>query len=86
MKRFGFRFFYLFFSVSMAGLLLAGCAAGVQLGVSIPVGPHTGVGVSVGSDGRIGVGVGVSAGGGQIGIGTSGKLPASASQDPPDGD
>jgi hypothetical protein len=70
-----------FLSVPLSALLLGGCAAGVQVGVSIPVGPHTGVGVSVGSDGRIGVGVGVSAGGGQIGIGTSGQLPATPQQD-----
>ncbi len=86
MKPSGFRRSRPILLLSLAALLLAGCAAGVQLGVSIPVGPHTGVGVSVGSDGRIGVGVGVSAGGGQIGIGTSGQLPASSSQDPSAGD
>lgn len=62
----------------LAGLLavvLTGCGS-LNLGVSLPIGRHTGVGVSVGGDGRIGVGVGVSAGGGTVSVGTSGKLPA----------
>ncbi len=55
---------------------LSGCANGVNLGVSLPIGRHVGVGVSVGSDGRIGTGVGVSVGGGSVSVGTSGRLPA----------
>ena len=59
---------------------LGGCGT-VNLGVSIPVGPHTGVGVSVGTDGRVGVGVGVSAGGGTVSVGTSGQLPVKKPED-----
>lgn len=69
--------------VGMAALValgLAGCAGnGINLGVSLPIGPHLGVGVSVGSDGRIGTGVGVSVGGGTVSVGTSGRLPATDS-------
>ena len=54
---------------------LLGCASGMNLGVSLPIGSNVGLGVSVGTDGRVGVGVGVSSGGGQIGVGTSGQLP-----------
>lgn len=64
----------------LAALGLAGCGS-LNVGFSIPVGPHTGVGVSVGSDGRIGVGVGVSAGGGTVSVGTSGQLPVNKDDD-----
>lgn len=64
-------------SLAVLPLVLAGCAgSGVNLGVSVPIGPHVGVGVSAGSDGRIGTGVGVSVGGGSVSVGTSGRLPA----------
>jgi hypothetical protein len=52
--------------------VLAGCSS-LNLGLSVPVGPHTGVGISVGSGGRIGVGV--SVGVGSVGVSTSGQLP-----------
>jgi hypothetical protein len=52
---------------------LAGGCSSVNLGLSVPVGPHTGVGISVGSDGR--VGVGVSVGVGPVGVSSSGQLP-----------
>lgn len=81
---------FLFFSVPRlprwgglvlcGALVLPGCGA-MQVGFTIPVGPHTGVGVSVGSDGRIGVGVGVSAGGGTVSVGTSGQLPVNKDGD-----
>jgi hypothetical protein len=64
----------------LAVLVLSGCGS-LNLGVSVPIGPHTGIGVSVGSDGR--VGVGVSVGGGQVGVGTSGQLPRKESEEPP---
>lgn len=64
-----------------AVLVVAGCGS-INLGVSVPVGPHTGIGVSVGSDGRVGVGVGVSVGGGQVGVGTSGQLPRKEPEEP----
>lgn len=64
-------------------LVLAACGS-LNLGVSIPVGPHTGVGVSVGTDGRVGVGVGVSAGGGTVSVGTSGQLPVKKPDDTED--
>lgn len=60
---------------------LGACGAGANLGVTLPIGPHMGLGVSVGTDGRVGVGVGVSAGGGQIGVGTSGQLPVKKDED-----
>lgn len=63
-------------------LVLSGCGS-LNLGVSVPIGPHTGIGVSVGSDGRVGVGVGVSVGAGQVGVGTSGQLPRKESEEPP---
>jgi len=62
------------FAVLSAAAALAACGS-LNLGVSVPVGPHTGVGVSVGTDGRVGVGIGVSASGGQVGVSTSGRLP-----------
>ena len=55
-------------------LSLAACGS-TSFGVSVPIGRHTGIGVSVGPDGRIGVGVGVSAGGGNVSVGTAGQLP-----------
>lgn len=62
---------------------LAACGS-MNVGFSIPVGPHTGVGVSVGTDGRIGVGVGVSAGGGTVSVGTSGQLPVNKDDETPE--
>ena len=53
--------------------LALGACSTVNLGLSVPVGPHTGIGVSVGSDGR--VGVGVSVGVGPVGVSAGGQLP-----------
>ena len=69
--------------VSLAALLLAGCASTAHLGVSVPVGPlNVGVGVGPGGPalgvhtgwGPLGAGVGVRADGqvtGQAGVGAS---------------
>ena len=54
-------------------ILALGACSTVNLGLSVPVGPHTGIGVSVGSDGR--VGVGVSVGVGTVGVSAGGQLP-----------
>ena len=54
-------------------LLTLGACSTLNLGLSVPVGPHTGVGVSVGTDGR--VGVGVSVGVGTVGVSAGGQLP-----------
>lgn len=67
-------------AVAALTLVLTGCGS-LNLGVSLPIGRHTGVVVSVGGDGRIGVGVGASAGGGTVSVGTSGKLPAGNNTD-----
>lgn len=62
---------------------IAGCSStGVNLGVSIPIGPNVGIGVGVGSDGRVSTGVGVSVGAGRVSVGTSGRLPNRAAPDP----
>jgi len=58
----------------LPALLLTACSS-VNFGLSVPVGPHTGVGISVGTDGRVGVGVGVSVGVGSVGVSSSGQLP-----------
>ena len=50
-------------------LALAGCASGLTIGATLPVGHSAGVGVVLGPDGRVHTRVGVSVGGGQVSVG-----------------
>lgn len=64
--------------------LLAACASGgVNLGLSLPIGPHVGVGVVLGSDGRVGASMGVGAGAASVSVGTSGRLPQATDEPDP---
>ncbi len=59
-----------------AVLALGGCASGVTVGASVPVGGHGGVGVVIGPDGRVHTRVGVSVGGGQVSVGGTVDAPS----------
>ena len=52
-----------------------GCASGLTIGESLPVGKRGGVGVVVSPDGQVHTRVGVGVGGGQVSVGGTVDLP-----------
>lgn len=65
-------------AVVFAACLLQGCASGLSVGASFPVGGSGGVGVSVDPDGKVRTRVGVSVGGGHVSVGGTLELPPEA--------
>ncbi len=62
-------------AAAVLALALSGCASGLTIGASLPVGGNGGVGVVIGPDGRVHTRVGVSVGGGQVSVGGTVDVP-----------